>query len=58
MGQDMAEELKRIIFGTCKKTRAYLNFQGMFNAYRLTPTNCNQVSDIRWTDSPVDPVQY
>ena len=58
MGQDMSEVLKRIKFGTFKKTRAYLNFHRMIIAYTHIPRNCNHVSDIRWTDSPVDPVQY
>lgn len=58
MGQDVAEVLKRIKFGTCKKTRAYLNFQGMCIAYKHILMNCNHVRDNRWTDSPEDPVQY
>jgi len=43
MGQDMAEVLKRIKFGTCKKTRAYLNFHGVIIAYERILRNCNRV---------------
>ena len=49
--------MKRIKFGTCNKTQAYLNFHGIIIAYRFTLRNCNVVSDIRWSDPLVCPVQ-